>query len=59
MARTQALRRLSIAGDVRRAVYQAQTAALLTLRDQGAVNDRAHQELQLDLDRANNDLRAG
>ncbi|OLD62704.1 MAG: Na+/H+ antiporter [Acidobacteria bacterium 13_1_40CM_2_68_5] len=59
MARAQALRRLSIAGDVRRAVYRAQTDALLTLRDQGVVNDRVHQELQLDLDRANIDLRAG
>ena len=59
MARAQALQRLSVTGDVRRAVYQAQTAALLGLRDQGAVNDRVHQELQLDLDRANTDLRAG
>src|SRR2546428_653962 len=59
MARAQALRRLSIAGAVRRAVYRAQTDALLTLRDQGVVNDRVHQELQLDLDRANIDLRAG
>jgi len=59
MARAQALQRLSIAGDVRRAVYQAQAAALLALRDQGMVNDRVHQELQLDLDRANADLRAG
>jgi len=58
MARTQALQRLAVAGDVRRAVYQAQTDALLTLRDQGVVNDRVHQELQLDLDRASADLRA-
>jgi hypothetical protein len=29
------------------------------LRDRGVVNDRVHQELQLDLDRANPDLRAG
>jgi monovalent cation/hydrogen antiporter len=59
MARAHALKRLSVAGDVRRAIYQAQTDALLTLRDQGVVNDRVHQELQLDLDRANTDLRAG
>jgi len=59
MARAQALRRLSIAGDVRRAIYQAQTNALLTLRDQGVVNDRVHQEMQLELDRATTDLRAG
>jgi hypothetical protein len=30
----------------------------MALRDQGVVNDRVHQELQLDLDRANADLRA-
>jgi CPA1 family monovalent cation:H+ antiporter len=59
MARAQALQRLAVAGDVRRAVYRAQTAALLALRDQGVVNDRVHQELQIDLDRANADLRAG
>jgi CPA1 family monovalent cation:H+ antiporter len=58
MARAQALRRLAVAGDVRRAVYQAQTQALLALRDQGALNDRVHQELQLGLDRASADLRA-
>ena len=52
-------KRLAVAGDVRRAIYQAQAAALLALRDQGVVNDRVHQELQLDLDRANSDLRAG
>jgi monovalent cation/hydrogen antiporter len=56
-ARALALQRLAVAGEVRRAVYQAQTDALLKLRDQGAVNDRVHQELQLDLDRASADLR--
>jgi monovalent cation/hydrogen antiporter len=59
MARAQALKRLAVAGDVRRAIYEAQAAALLGLRDQGVVNDRVHQEMQLDLDRANSDLRAG
>jgi hypothetical protein len=59
MARTQALQRLAVATDVRRAIYRAQTDALLALRDQGVVNDRVHQELQLDLDRASSDLRAG
>ncbi len=59
VAQTQALQRLAVAGDVRRAVYQAQTDALLALRDQGVVNDRVHQFLQIDLDRANADLRAG
>jgi len=57
--RAQALQRMGVAADVRRAVYQAQTAALLVLRDQAVVNDRVHQELQLDLDRGNSDLRAG
>jgi len=59
MTRTQALQRLAVAGDVRRAVYRAQTDALLRLRDQGGLNDRVHQELQLDLDRSSVDLRAG
>jgi monovalent cation/hydrogen antiporter len=59
LARALALKRLAVAGEVRQAVYQAQTRALLTLRDQGVVNDRVHQELQLDLDRAHADLRAG
>jgi CPA1 family monovalent cation:H+ antiporter len=57
--RAQAKQRLAVAGDVRRAVYRAQTDALLTLRDEGVVNDRVHQELQLELDRASADLRAG
>ena len=56
---SQALQRLAVASDVRRAVYRAQTDALLALRDQGAINDRVHQELQLELDRANADLREG
>ena len=59
MARAQALQRLAVAGEVRRAVYRAQAEALLSLRDQGVVNDRVHQELQLDLDRAHVDLRSG
>jgi len=59
LARAQALKRLQVAGEVRRAVYRAQTDALLALRDQGVVNDRVHQELQLDLDRAHLDMRAG
>lgn len=59
MVRAKAVQRLAVAEDVRQAVYQAQTKALLALRDRGVVNDRVHQELQLDLDRANPDLRAG
>jgi hypothetical protein len=34
------------------------TEAVLELRDRGTVNDRVHQELQLELDRANADVRA-
>jgi len=59
MERSKALQRLAVAEDVRHAVYEAQTKALLALRDQGVVNDRVHQGLQLDLDRANADVRAG
>jgi len=55
--RAQALERLAVDGDVRRAVYRAQTDALLALRDRGTVNDRVHQELQLELDRSSADLR--
>jgi hypothetical protein len=50
--------RLAVAEEVRSAVYQAQTDALLDLRDKGAVNDRVHQILQLDLDRANAERRS-
>src|SRR4029453_15371091 len=56
MVRAKAVQRLAVAEDVRRAVYQAQTKAVLALRDKGVVNDRVHQELQLELDRANSDL---
>jgi CPA1 family monovalent cation:H+ antiporter len=50
--RMRARERLKVDGEVRRAIYQAQTDALLALRDQGVVNDSIHQELQLQLDRA-------
>jgi len=50
---------LTADGDVRRAIYHAKTDALLARRDQGAVDDRIYQELQLELDRANADPRAG
>jgi CPA1 family monovalent cation:H+ antiporter len=55
--RARALRRVEVDGAVRRAVYLAQTDTLLSLRDGGSVNDRVHQELQLQLDRANADVR--
>lgn len=51
--REGAQRRLAVAADVRREVYLAQARELLRLRDTGALNDRAHQELQMELDRAN------
>jgi CPA1 family monovalent cation:H+ antiporter len=59
MVRTEALRRIAVTDEVRRAVYRAKTDALLALRDHGALNDRVHQQLQLDLDRANADLGEG
>src|SRR5262245_56611674 len=58
LARSEALHRLEVASEVRRAVYQAETEALLSLRDRGELNDRVHQELQRDLDRENSDARA-
>jgi CPA1 family monovalent cation:H+ antiporter len=56
--RARARERLQVDGEVRRAVYRAQTDALLALRDRGVVNDKIHQELQLQLDRASADLQA-
>lgn len=55
--RTQAARRLAVSREVRRAVWEAQTGELLRLRDAGAINDAAHQELQLELDREHADSR--
>lgn len=52
-ARAEARQRFSVAKEVRHAVYEAQSAALLSLRDQQVVNDQVHQELQLELDREN------
>jgi CPA1 family monovalent cation:H+ antiporter len=51
--RTHAQQRLAVTEEVRRAVYEAQSRALLELRDREQVNDQVHQFLQLDLDRAN------
>ena len=50
--RGRAQQRLAVTGEVRRAVYEAQSRALLALRDREEVNDRTHQFLQLELDRA-------
>ena len=55
--RERARQRLAVDEEVRRAVYAAQAAELLCLRDRGALNDRVHQALQLELDRANSELR--
>jgi CPA1 family monovalent cation:H+ antiporter len=54
--RRHASRRLEISREVRRAVWQAQTAELLRLRDAGRMNDRDHQDLQLEIDREHADL---
>jgi CPA1 family monovalent cation:H+ antiporter len=55
--RMRALERMAVDSEVRREVYRAQTDALLALRDREIVNDRVHQDLQLELDRANADVR--
>lgn len=54
--RNQAAQRLAVSRDVRQAVWQAQAAELLRLRDAGGINDRTHQELQLELDRQHADI---
>ena len=54
--RSQAARRLAVSREVRLAVWEAESAALLQLRDAGTINDAAHQELQLGLDRERADL---
>ena len=57
-ARTHAARRLAVSREVRRAVWQAESAELLRLRDLGKINDADHQSLQLELDREHVDLYA-
>jgi Na+/H+ antiporter len=56
--RGRAQQRLAVTEEVRRAVYEAQSQALLVLRDREEVNDRTHQFLQLELDRANAEQRS-
>jgi CPA1 family monovalent cation:H+ antiporter len=56
LTRSQAIARLEVEGEVKRAVYQAQMGALLALRDRGQLNDQVQQELLLELDRANVEL---
>ncbi len=54
--RKHATRRLAVSREVRRAVWQAEAAELLRLRDAGEINDMDHQGLQLEIDRENADL---
>ncbi len=54
--RKHATRRLEVSWDVRRAVWQTKSAELLRLRDAGEINDRDHQDLQLEIDREHADL---
>ena len=54
--RLHATRRLEVSRDVRRAVWESETAELLRLRDKGEINDRDHQDLQLEIDREYADL---
>jgi CPA1 family monovalent cation:H+ antiporter len=51
-ARLRARQRLDVSREVRAAVYEAQSKALLTLRDGQKINDLVHKGLQLELDRA-------
>lgn len=55
-ARKHATQRLEVSREVRRAVWQAETAELLRLRDAGKINDGDHQSLQLEIDREHTDL---
>jgi CPA1 family monovalent cation:H+ antiporter len=55
-ARKHATRRLEVSREVRRAVWEAETAELLRLRNAGKINDGDHQNLQLELDREHADL---
>jgi CPA1 family monovalent cation:H+ antiporter len=56
--REKAGRRRAVSRDVRRAVWEAESAELLRLRDAGEINDRTHQDLQLELDRDHADMRS-
>jgi monovalent cation/hydrogen antiporter len=54
--RKHATRRLEVSKEVHRATWQAEAAELLRLRDAGEINDKVHQDLQLELDREHSDL---
>ena len=51
-ARAQARQRQEVSRGVALAVHEAQSQALLALRDQERINDLVHADLQLELDRA-------
>ncbi|MCE9595464.1 MAG: Na+/H+ antiporter [Planctomycetes bacterium] len=53
--RKEASERVAVSQEVRRAVHAAQETVLLSLRDRGAIHDVAYIELQLELDRAQDD----
>ena len=55
--RKHATRRLAVSREVRRAVWQAESDELLRLRDRGEINDRDHQDLQVEIDAEHADLR--
>jgi CPA1 family monovalent cation:H+ antiporter len=54
--RELATRRLEVSREVRRAIWEAETAELLRLRDAEDINDQDHQKLQLEIDREHADL---
>ena len=54
--RRRAARRLAVSREVRLAVWEAESSALLSLRDTGGINDRCYQDLQLELDREHTGL---
>jgi len=54
--RHRAARRLEVSREVRLAVWESESTALLALRDAGGINDRCYQDLQLELDREHTGL---
>ncbi len=51
-ARESARLRLDVSNDVKKAVLEAERAALLQMRDRGEINDRTYMDVQLEIDRA-------
>jgi hypothetical protein len=54
---SEAVQRLVVSAEVRREVHASQEVELLRLRDLGEINDKTYVELQLELDRAQDDGR--